>query len=52
MVIPKLNMAIEKLTGYMGVIDSDHAYVHQGIAFTSIINTTRQWLEKQKAARS
>lgn len=39
MVIPKLNNAIEDFTGYLGVISSDHAYVHQGKAFTAIINT-------------
>lgn len=39
MVIPKLNKAIENFTGYMGVIGSDHAYVHKGLAFTAVINT-------------
>ena len=29
----------EDLTGYTAVIDSDHAYIHDGIAFTAIINT-------------
>lgn len=29
--------AIEKLTGYMGVISSDHAYIHKGKAYTAII---------------
>lgn len=29
----------EGLTKYMGVIDSDHAYIHKGIAFTAIVNT-------------
>jgi hypothetical protein len=29
----------ENLTGYMGTIDSDHAYIHKGIAFTSFITT-------------
>ncbi len=29
----------EGLTKYQAVISSDHAYVHKGIAFTSIINT-------------
>lgn len=38
-VIPKLNNAIERFTGYIGVIGSDHAYVHQGLAFTAIIDT-------------
>ena len=38
-VIPKLNGAIEGFTGYMGVIGSDHAYVHQGLAYTAIIET-------------
>ena len=39
MVIPLLNNAIEKDTGYMGTIGSDHAYIHKGIGFTAIINT-------------
>ena len=39
MVIPLLNKSIESFTGYMGVIDSDHAYVHQGLAFTAVVNT-------------
>jgi len=39
MVVPLLNRSIEEYTGYIGVIDSDHAYIHSGIAFTSIINT-------------
>ena len=30
---------IESLTGYTGIIDSDHAYIHNGIAFTAIINS-------------
>lgn len=29
----------EELTKYVGVIGSDHAYIHDGIAFTAIINT-------------
>jgi hypothetical protein len=29
----------ENLTGYVGVIGSDHAYIHQGKAFTALINT-------------
>ena len=29
----------EDLTGYTAVISSDHAYIHDGIAFTGIINT-------------
>lgn len=29
----------EELTGYSAVIGSDHAYIHDGIAFTAIINT-------------
>lgn len=29
----------EGLTKYMGVIGSDHAYIHDGIAFSGIINT-------------
>lgn len=28
----------ERLTGYVGTIGSDHAYIHDGIAFTSIIS--------------
>lgn len=28
----------EGLTGYVGVIGSDHAYIHLGIGFTSIID--------------
>ena len=39
MVIPKLNSAIERFTGYVGSISSDHAYVHKGYAFTAIVNT-------------
>lgn len=29
----------EGLTGYTAIIDSDHAYIHDGIAYTAIINT-------------
>lgn len=29
----------EEFTKYTGVINSDHAYIHAGIAFTAIINT-------------
>jgi len=29
----------EELTGYTATISSDHAYIHDGIAFTAIINT-------------
>ena len=29
----------EALTGYMGVVSSDHAYIHKGLAYTAIINT-------------
>lgn len=29
----------ECLTGYMGVIGSDHAYIHDGKAFTAFVNT-------------
>ena len=29
----------EKLTGYLAYISSDHAYVHQGLAYTAIINS-------------
>ena len=39
MVSPLLNRSSEAYTGYIGVIGSDHAYIHQGLAFTSIINT-------------
>ena len=39
MVSPILNKAVEAFTGYMGVIGSDHAYVHKGLAFTSVVNT-------------
>lgn len=35
----KLLGGFEALTDYFGVIDSDHAYIHDGLAFTSIINT-------------
>jgi hypothetical protein len=28
----------ERFTQYMGVIESDHAYIHLGIAFTSVID--------------
>lgn len=38
-VIPSANKTKELLTGYTGVIDSDHAYVHKGIAFTAVIET-------------
>lgn len=38
-VVPKLNNAVERFTGYIGAIGSDHAYVHLGKAFTAIINT-------------
>lgn len=34
------NPAIEGLTGYMGVISSDHAYIHQGIGFSFIDDFT------------
>jgi len=34
-----LNSFKEELTGYIGTIDLDHAYIHDGIAFTSIIDT-------------
>jgi hypothetical protein len=30
---------IEKLTGYLAFITSDHAYIHAGKAFTAILNT-------------
>ena len=39
MVIPLLNKAIESLTGYMGAISSDHAYIHRGMAYTAVVNT-------------
>ena len=39
MVNPLMNRASESLTGFLGVIDSDHAYVHLGIAYKAIINT-------------
>jgi len=39
MVIPSINRASELFTGYLGTIGSDHAYVHKGLAFTSIITT-------------
>lgn len=29
----------EGLTGYKGVIDSDHAYIHKSLAYTAIIDT-------------
>lgn len=29
----------EDLTGYAGVISTDHAYIHDGIAFTAILST-------------
>jgi hypothetical protein len=38
-VIPALNKASENLTGYLGVISSDHAYVHKGLALTAVVNT-------------
>jgi hypothetical protein len=28
----------ERLTGYIGTIGSDHAYIHKGIAFTAVID--------------
>ena len=28
----------ESLTGYIGTIGSDHAYIHNGIAFTAVID--------------
>ena len=31
--------ASEDLTGYWGVIDSDHAYIHRGLAWTAVVNT-------------
>ena len=34
-----LSRANEDLTGYWGTIDSDHAYIHKGIAYKAIINT-------------
>jgi hypothetical protein len=34
-----MTQAQEALTKYLGFIDSDHAYIHDGIAFTAIINT-------------
>ena len=34
-----VSRANEDLTGYWGVIDSDHAYVHLGIAYKAIIAT-------------
>ena len=30
--------ALEHLTGFFAVIDSDHAYIHDGIAFTAVID--------------
>lgn len=38
-IVPKLNGAVELFTGYIGVIGSDHAYIHQGLAFTALIET-------------
>ena len=34
-----LDQMQESLTGYIGVIDSDHAYIHASLAYTSLINT-------------
>ena len=39
MIIPLLNQSVESFTGYVGVIDSDHAYIHLGMAFTAIVDT-------------
>lgn len=33
-----LEASQEDFTGYTGVISSDHAYIHKGIAFTAVIN--------------
>lgn len=30
-----MNQTVESLTGYQGVIGSDHAYIHKGLAFTA-----------------
>jgi hypothetical protein len=35
-----LEASQEDLTGYTGIISSDHAYIHDGIAFTAIIEVT------------
>lgn len=34
-----LELAQESLTKHLTIIESDHAYIHAGIAFTAIINT-------------
>ena len=36
---PQVAGTIEDFTGYVAVIDSDHAYIHKGLAFTTIIDT-------------
>ena len=38
-VIRLLHQSQENLTKYWGIIESDHAYIHGGIAFTAIIDT-------------
>ena len=43
MSLARITQAIEEfqesLTKYMAIIDSDHAYIHDGIAFTAIIDS-------------
>lgn len=39
LLVNKLIGVFESLTGYIANISSDHAYIHKGWAFTSLINT-------------